>query len=1031
MLTASQLNNVTDYLNDQTRLTRIYLLGVGVIAGLRVSLLSGDVIKVSPGIGITSDGDLLSYSNKTVISVTSDGDPLYFSNETVFDRFLEYDQFYPKYAPFYVNGDTAGEMNPVYELIPQDADDQRSSIFSLNEFTTQTGKQLEDMVAVLLMESYENDPDICTATDCDNLGKDCINRIKLLLVDNINLLKPEIATPSEAYGKLQKIVADRPIIPQSIRSYSHLFEIYLKVCTTIHDKLRTELVNLSPHFQSFLSDVFPSDPTNTWITQLTKILSFFDPLAIDRIDIQYYYDFLKDVVETYNQFRELLFGDTTWCCPDINWFPKHLLLGNLDPTSNPDENRTAFYPSPAVSRTEESLNHAKFLLRKIDTLIKTFEVPYPSNGEMIRITPSLFEDQPLEARAIPYYYQVNQTHSIHKNWNYNLHQRGMDSDNYSYNASLYNAKGGAAKPLESQLGHFSFFRIEGHLHQDSQTAFKAISGLIKAYNLPFSVLLATLGQPSYPGVANFIDLLSQQPSIEHFGGVVRGGTFVLLTDETTVIADFMLPYLLNQRSSSICSLLVKPSDNLASVLGIIGNGEDAHICFEQGTYTLNSPLVLNNKGHLTITGSGKGTRIIAPGMETVIEFSNCKSVSMSNCYLENSASSGTVPPGFAKNSQDIRGVLTFINCPSVELEKLSLRSAHQVVRSASCVTVRQALSVPQTQVRIRNCDLQVGYQQIGILLINVERSQIEGNQIEAWGDSLHTKEILLKIPEYHLRLLPRLIANAYLGTKKPRGGATSQRFDQCNVRLEFSGQSIRFKSDLESRDWTELVTAQNRFVRSRQDLLKAVKQLARRILLEKEFRVSQSAFDDWYQRITKISECRIASQGITVAGYRADEVRILNNTIRDCLQGIHIGISPRSSHKAGSILLTGNHITVLAPIDQVRERHGVYVSSCDSLIVENNYLQCLKNTRDRTMEGIRISGRLGPLVIIRQNYLTGFNPYGIYFNPLDAYGAEKKQWLVADNIATNTSTFMKVVSNRPGEEGEQIVGKVRDSNNFQ
>ena len=65
VLTERQLNSVTDYLNDQTRLTRLYLLGVGVIAGLRVSL-SGKVIEIAKGFGITTDGDLLHYADDTV-----------------------------------------------------------------------------------------------------------------------------------------------------------------------------------------------------------------------------------------------------------------------------------------------------------------------------------------------------------------------------------------------------------------------------------------------------------------------------------------------------------------------------------------------------------------------------------------------------------------------------------------------------------------------------------------------------------------------------------------------------------------------------------------------------------------------------------------------------------------------------------------------------------------------------------------------------------------------------------------------------
>jgi hypothetical protein len=500
VLTESQLNSITNYLNDRTRLTSIYLLGVGVVSGLRVSL-SSDVIKVTPGIGVTTDGDLLYYSDRTVIGVKTNGDLLYYSNETVFNRYREYDNSNPKYEPFYLKSEGSEEkMIPVYELIPQDAEDRRSGIFDLGEFSSQTTKDLKNMVAVLLMESYVKDLDICTATDCDNLGQDCINTTKLLLVekDSINsLLKPAIATPDAAFNTLNEIVADRPSIGSSINSVSALAEVYRTVCTTIHNKLLTELRKLYPNCAAFLTDVFSSDPTSGWVTRLTEIER--QNAARSDVGIQYYYDFLKDVVETYNQFRDLLFGDNTWCCPDINWFPKHLLLGNLvvNSDADPDENRTDFYPSPAISQTAESLNHAKFLARKLDTLIQTFQIPRVSTAaDSIRITPSFFEDHPLEERAIPYYYQVNleQANSIHKCWNYHLHQRRMDNRNYSYNAVNYRAQGAAANPLGSQIGKFSFFRIEGHLGQNVETVLSRIESEIKSKNLPFTVRSVLLGQ---------------------------------------------------------------------------------------------------------------------------------------------------------------------------------------------------------------------------------------------------------------------------------------------------------------------------------------------------------------------------------------------------------------------------------------------------------------------------------------------------------------------------------------------------------
>ncbi len=479
VLTESQLNSITNYLNDQNRLASIYLVGVGVVSGLRVSI-SSDGITVTKGIGITTDGDLL-----------------YYKNDTVCDRYIEYDKSYPKYAPFYLRSEGGeDEMISVYELIPEGVTDSRS-LTSFSEFSSQTSKDLSNMVAVLLMESYVNDPDICTGTDCDNLGQDCVNTPRLLLVekDTINLLlKPAIATPDQAFRNLNEVVAERPLIGSSLSSVSALVKAYQNVCSNIYTNLVDELSKIYPNCAFFLADVFSADPSERWVAQLKRILNDF---ASNNLGFQYYYDFLKDVVETYNQFRDLLFGDNTWCCPDINWFPKHLLLGNLVPDSAPEENRTVFYPSPAISQTSESLNHAKFLIRKLDTLIQTFQIPAISAAtDSIRITPSLFEDQLLEERAIPYYYQVDreEANPIHKSWNYHLNQRRMNNRNYSYNAPNYGAQGAAANPLRSQIGRFSFFRVEGHLGKKVETVLSVIESEITSKNLPFTVRSVFLGK---------------------------------------------------------------------------------------------------------------------------------------------------------------------------------------------------------------------------------------------------------------------------------------------------------------------------------------------------------------------------------------------------------------------------------------------------------------------------------------------------------------------------------------------------------
>ena len=73
VLTPGQLNSVADYLDDQERLTRVALLGVGIACGLWPSLQAGSV-RLSHGVGTTTDGDLL-----------------FMPGATVYDRYKPYD----------------------------------------------------------------------------------------------------------------------------------------------------------------------------------------------------------------------------------------------------------------------------------------------------------------------------------------------------------------------------------------------------------------------------------------------------------------------------------------------------------------------------------------------------------------------------------------------------------------------------------------------------------------------------------------------------------------------------------------------------------------------------------------------------------------------------------------------------------------------------------------------------------------------------------------------------------------------------
>lgn len=514
VLTHDQLNSVTEYLDDQSRLTRVKLIGIGIGCGLRATLKNNQVT-VSKGVGITSDGDLL-----------------YFDADRLFDRFKVYDESNPIYAPFYVGG----TMLKLYELVAKGESDTTAK--PLSQFSTLTGASLNNMVALLLMESYANDPDICTGTDCDNLGMDYISKLKLLLIDKASVgnLTDAISTPHDVFDQMASVTVNRPRFSAAISSYAKLAEVYANETTTVHEVLTKQLSKIYPLGKAFLGDEFSADPGPAWEARLKKIRDSF--VAQKAVGIQYYYDFLKDLAETYNSFADALFGALSVCCPRTDSFAKHLLLGNLVPSADPDENRTRFYPSPLIAANPEQVWHVVFLARKINTMITAFALP---KTEELRITPSHFENQALEARAIPYYYAVSGSQPMHRDWSYRLSRRGMADYNYGYHAPDYSAKGGAASPLTTQLGAYDFFRIEGHLGMKAGAALDALDELIKENNLPIAVMAVQLGAdrkiipkrpgPKYSDLHRFHYLLRQDLYHQMDEADTFGKTFKFYVDD--------------------------------------------------------------------------------------------------------------------------------------------------------------------------------------------------------------------------------------------------------------------------------------------------------------------------------------------------------------------------------------------------------------------------------------------------------------------------------------------------------------------
>lgn len=476
VLTATQLNQVVHYFDDQDRLTRTLGIGVGLICGFEVKFVpSAGKIDISRGCGITTDGDLMHWDNLHSLS-----------------RYRLFEDEKAEYPYFY---NEAGKM-PLWELFGDESEQEGLKNISAWAEKDATGANIkhDDLAVVAYLENYQKEPDTCTELNCDNHGIQVLRNLKFLLIEKSNLdfiiesfdtIFNKYKKVYNAQSKLPRIKIGRVILNSlNAASESDLYAAYAVAINALRPGIKSGLEALYANYSGLLN------PSNTvsmtaWTMKLDALLSLNVNQTIKWF--QYRYDWAKDIVQTYTDLRDTLQRLEKECCPDPSAFPKHLMLSELIVTNKQADYRHGFYPSPAVSRESETLQHAKFLFQKLNRQILNFTL---SNTQEIRITPSkLYHGQ----HAIPYYYD---TPKVYDNWNFELSKTGREEENLSYFAQRYAPDppdDAVLNPLKYDMDQYDFLRIEGHIGQDYAQAIKEIKSKISSNGLPVDVVALRLG----------------------------------------------------------------------------------------------------------------------------------------------------------------------------------------------------------------------------------------------------------------------------------------------------------------------------------------------------------------------------------------------------------------------------------------------------------------------------------------------------------------------------------------------------------
>ena len=504
VLTSKHLNDLADYLEQQHRLTRQKLIGIGIVCGLNVQLQSSGTdrsLTISRGVGITSEGYLICLTEDTVCTHI---------------RPFENRANYPPFIPATDASSSIQELLTASEAAP----------YSDSEALTNTHLS-DDKIVVLYLEILETAINKCLDESCDEKGKRWNFAIRKLLIaeNHMRSIIQQLNSPGnripESYFNLEYdlpsvyiqrfgyVSENEKLNLSSITTLDKFLEGYdaaIRVGAVGLAKALDELyISFRPLFNLQLgiddpnrdANPFPDfDADNPEVNSFTRKLLNIINDPNDRLAVQYVYDHILDLKATYEELADKLFDLNSQCCPDSNLFPRHLMLGRLRNTFPrkfapeiiypPEIFRHHFTSASIYNDQSDLLLNIKQLMQRLVLLIEQLDFTGRLDGSTpLKITPSKDCSVPLGKQAIPFYYSLD-TQFLHY-WDFETSKR-----NWTIRLLGYDTSNKVDYPLLYDICEYPKLRIEGHVGMELQNAITQLKELRQEYNLPFELMTLKL-----------------------------------------------------------------------------------------------------------------------------------------------------------------------------------------------------------------------------------------------------------------------------------------------------------------------------------------------------------------------------------------------------------------------------------------------------------------------------------------------------------------------------------------------------------
>ncbi|SHN13494.1 DUF6519 domain-containing protein [Cryptosporangium aurantiacum] len=494
--------------------------------------------------------------------------------------------------------------------------------------------------------------------------------------------------------------------------------------------------------------------------------------------------------------------------------------------------------------------------------------------------------------------------------------------------------------------------------------------------------------------------------------------------------------------SSCGEIIIRPEHDLQERFDTIPAGGSARLCIHPGTWQLDRTVQVSGKGDLILTGAGSATRLVAGDFAIALQFTGCGTVRLQDLAIAGG-------PGNLDGSGR-PGALTVTSCAGLDLERVTVSTAQAPARVTTAVSFQTTAVAPAAPaVRVRDCRIEVGHADTGLLLVGAATADLTGNDVVCPSEPFKLLESLADRPRGRIArlLLDDIVlgetdeandnllvgGNEAIGEVEPAGGR--RRF--IAHRTSWGNKWITFSTalPLDSEHWRRVLDtnpmpgdwsqseAPDGFLRAnlhrlRRKLVPALFDTSNQTL-PGELRNQLAVLAD---QVVRRNSRTAGAQGIVIGGLatRIDprfpqprvllgdarpELRIVGNRVTGFVQGIHVGASGSGGRRgiAHHVVISGNVVRLRVP-SLSPQRHGIFVGSVFHANLSDNLVELVWPEAPEwgeltgPLDGIRVHGTFGPLVRLRDNACIGTRR-GVVAHATN-FGEAKNagwRWTVAEN----------------------------------